>query len=61
MLSELTGNSLSPQRAPAKAGELRRSALDAGKAKEVLGWGAEVNLKQGLEKTVDWFRSELDV
>lgn len=61
MLSEFTGNDISPQRAPAKPGELQRSALDAGKAKEVFGWEPECALRDGLEKTVDWFRSELDV
>ena len=40
-----------PEFAPARAGELQRSALDVTKAERVLGWRAEVELADGLGVT----------
>ncbi|MBN2058323.1 MAG: NAD-dependent epimerase/dehydratase family protein [Candidatus Saganbacteria bacterium] len=40
--------------APARTGELFRSVLDAGRVKKELGWRPEVDIKQGLERTVEW-------
>lgn len=30
------------------------------KAKELLGWEPKVGVREGLERTVDWFRDHLD-
>jgi UDP-glucose 4-epimerase len=46
-----------PTTAPARAGELARSALDARRAGEVLGWAPRVPLAEGLAGTVAWIRS----
>ena len=43
---------------PLRAGELIRSSLDVGKAEQKLGWKAEVNLKEGLKNTIDFFRGK---
>jgi UDP-glucose 4-epimerase len=43
--------------APPRAGELRRSALDPGRAAIHLGWEPWTTLDQGLQRTIDWFRS----
>ncbi len=40
----------------AKAGEVQRSCLDYSLAKKVLGWEPRVSLKDGLRKTVEWFK-----
>jgi len=40
----------------AKAGEVQRSCLDYSLAKKVLGWEPRVSLKDGLQKTVEWFK-----
>jgi UDP-glucose 4-epimerase len=37
-----------------RAGELRRSALDASLAREALGWTATTSLRAGLQHTLDW-------
>jgi len=34
---------------------------DTTRAEEILGWKAQVSLRQGLEKTVPWFREVLDL
>jgi UDP-glucose 4-epimerase len=44
--------------APARPGELFRSALDVSKAKRVLGWKPEYAFEDGLCELVDWFKSE---
>ena len=41
--------------APARAGELARSALDTTKARQVLGWAPQVSLRDGLERTYRFF------
>ena len=38
-----------------RAGELARSALDASRAREVLGWEPRHTLEQGLAELVAWF------
>ena len=43
--------------APARPGELQRSALDAGKAKIHLGWEAWTSLDAGTSAVIEWARS----
>src|SRR5688572_22829605 len=43
--------------APARAGELERSALDPGRAAIHLGWKPWTSLDDGLRRTLDYFRS----
>lgn len=41
-----------PERSPARPAEIRRSALDAGRAKIHLGWSAWTTLEEGLTDTL---------
>lgn len=43
----------------ARQGDMPRNYSDTRKARARLGWRAEVELKEGLQRTVEWFR-ELD-
>jgi UDP-glucose 4-epimerase len=43
--------------APARPGELDRSALDPGLARETLGWSPQVSLDDGVAHVLDWFRT----
>jgi UDP-glucose 4-epimerase len=45
-----------PEIAPARLGDLRASALDAGLAAAELGWKAQVSISEGVRRTVDFFR-----
>lgn len=45
-----------PEYAPARLGDVERSALDAGLAGEVLGWTPTVPIREGVARTVDYFR-----
>ena len=42
----------------AKSGEQRRSCLDFSKIKKNLGWEPKTSLKEGIEKTAQWFRKK---
>ena len=46
------------QFAPARAGEVQRSALDPSKSREVLGFEARVELEEGLRRTLEWVVAE---
>lgn len=56
-LAKLTGTRYEPIYGAARPGELERIAVDAGKAREVLGWSPVVSLDEGLKHTVAWFKS----
>ena len=40
-------------------GEIREQYLDAGKARERLGWSARCGMDEGLCRTIDWYRNFL--
>lgn len=46
--------------APARAGELLRSALDIGKAEDRLGWIPAFRFEDGLAELITWFRREAE-
>ena len=52
------GRSDGPAHGPGKAGEQRRSCLDSSLAAERLGWRPAMELGEGLQRTVDWFRAQ---
>jgi len=56
-MARSTGFNDPPSYAPARAGELARSALAVGRAKEQLGWAPFTSLDDGVAKTLDWFRT----
>lgn len=55
-LQEIIGFSLEAEYGVPRAGDLRRNILDCRMAKEYLGWEAQNDIKDGLKKTVEWFR-----
>jgi UDP-glucose 4-epimerase len=54
-LQRASGTSTPIERAPARAGELQRSALVVDKAAQVLGWRPQVALQEGLAETFQFF------
>jgi len=46
-----------PRYAPARPGEVQRSALAPGLLTEALGWTPKTSLAAGLELTIDWIRT----
>jgi len=45
----------------AKLGEERRSCLDFSKAKNVLLWESQVELQEGINRTIKWAQNNLDL
>lgn len=45
---------------PDRPVEIWRMYADPTKARELLGWDPEHDLREGLRKTVDWYRNELE-
>ena len=54
-----TGATVTPSYAPARAGDVRRSVLDASRAKRALAWEPEIDLALGIERTWAWFTRRL--
>ncbi len=56
-LKQITGYKLDAAHGPAKVGETRRIYLSAAKAQKQLGWSQTFDLREGLEKTVAYFKT----
>lgn len=54
-LRTVSGATAPLEYAPARAGELARSALQTTKARDVLGWAPEISLAEGLTRTFRFF------
>jgi len=57
MVARLTGSHSQPVFAPARRGELSRSALSCELAAEELGWRPETSLAEGVQAVVSWFQA----
>ena len=56
LVAEAAGAQDDPEYAPARLGDVPRSALSFARAKEILGWEPEVDIRQGVANTVEYFR-----
>jgi UDP-glucose 4-epimerase len=52
------GDPFEPQFAPARPGEVQRSALDPRKSREELGFAARTELEAGMRRTLEWVVAE---
>jgi UDP-glucose 4-epimerase len=57
-LARAAGVERAAEHGPARPGEQRRSALDASRAKALLGWTSATAIDEGLAKTFTWFKDE---
>jgi UDP-glucose 4-epimerase len=57
LLAELTGYQSNPHYAPVRKGEIYKICLDWSKAQKELGWQPHFLLREGLKKTVNYYRS----
>ena len=57
LLQDIIGYKWEPLHAPSRVGEVYRISLDSSKATRELGWSPKVGLKEGLQTTVDYFRT----
>ncbi len=57
-LRALTGAAVEPLHAEPRAGDVRDSQADIGEARRAFGYDPTVGLREGLVRTVEWFRAE---
>ena len=57
ILRELTGYSGKPAYEPVRSGDIRDSLADIRLAGELLGYAPIVDFREGLRRTVEWYRS----
>ena len=57
ILSGLTGYSGKPAYEPPRSGDIRDSLADISLARELLGYTPQVDFREGLRRTVEWYRS----
>ncbi len=58
-LRQALGSTIEARHGPAKAGEQRRSCINAQRASDVLGWRPEMALADGLRRTATWYRDNI--
>jgi UDP-glucuronate decarboxylase len=59
MVLELTGSRSKIDRLPLPVDDPTRRNPDITLARSVLGWEPEIDLREGLTRTIPWFRSQL--
>ena len=57
-MKALVGSEVEPIYAEPRAGDVRDSQADITKAKRLLGYSPTILLREGLERTLEWFRTE---
>jgi nucleoside-diphosphate-sugar epimerase len=55
-IGSVTGKVVKPRFEPARPGDVRHSQADIGKAGKLLGWEPRISFRDGLEKTIAWYR-----
>ena len=56
---DLMESNLEPDVRNEATGEIRRQYLSASRAREVLGWKPRFSLREGLTRTIEWYRRRL--
>jgi nucleoside-diphosphate-sugar epimerase len=56
LIGELVGKSVEPHYGPARAGDVRDSLADIRVARELLGYEPRVDVREGLQRTIQAFR-----
>ena len=59
MLRTITGFTGSPKYSPARIGDVRHSQADITQAKAYLNYSPQISFKEGLQRTVAWYRSKM--
>ncbi|MFO0846299.1 MAG: NAD-dependent epimerase/dehydratase family protein [Gemmataceae bacterium] len=56
-MNRLLGTSVTPRHAEARAGDIRHSRADVGRARARLGYNPAVPFEDGLAKTLEWYKA----
>ena len=60
LLLDIVGSDLEPELVEARPGDVEAHYADTTKARTVLGFEAQIELREGLERYVEWARGEQD-
>ncbi|MBX3081853.1 MAG: SDR family oxidoreductase [Anaerolineae bacterium] len=58
-INQLLGTAIQPTFADPRAGDVKHSRADVTKAGRLLGFEQQVTFKEGLARTVDWFKTQI--
>ncbi len=58
LIEELTGKKANVQYGPPNLADMFMNQADVTKAREMLGWNPQVNLKEGIKNLIDWYMAE---
>ena len=58
-IARLLGSPLEPRHAPPRAGDVRDSLADVGKARAALGYEPRFPVREGLARAIGWYREHL--
>ena len=56
MIKEVGGSDLAPKYGPERKGDVRHSLADISKAKELLGYQPQFDIREGMKSTFEWYR-----
>ena len=56
LICEILGKRVEPHFGPPRAGDVRDSQADISMARDLIGYDPDVDLRDGLKVTVDWFK-----
>ena len=59
ILTKLLGVNIEPVFGPVRAGDIRHSNADIGKAKKILGYSPEWSFERGIRAAIDWYKQNL--
>ena len=59
MVNELTGKDIRPVHTSPRPGDVKHSLADISLAKKTIGYQPTVTFKEGLAKSIDWYRGSL--
>ena len=57
ILRELTGYSGNPAYAEPRSGDIKHSLADISRARELLGYVPQVDFREGIRRTVEWYKN----
>jgi UDP-glucose 4-epimerase len=59
IIGDVVGKKVPPVHQPGRVGDIKHSLANIGKAKSILGYGARVKFREGIDRTVAWYRKTL--
>jgi UDP-glucose 4-epimerase len=59
MINRLLGKDVKPNYVPARVGDVKHSLANIAAARKLLGFEPVVPFREGLERSLDWYRKNL--